>query len=40
MELQLQVIQLLFQFNNGSISYEIQQQQKGKKLRKNIKTIL
>jgi hypothetical protein len=31
MELQLQVIQLLLQFNNGSISYESQQQKREKR---------
>jgi hypothetical protein len=34
MELQLQVIQLLLQFNNGSISYESQQQKREKKIEK------
>jgi hypothetical protein len=34
MELQLQVIQLLLQFNNGSISYESQQQKNEKKIEK------
>jgi hypothetical protein len=40
MELQLKVIQLLLQFNNGSISYENQQQRRGKKFKKRRKTIL
>jgi hypothetical protein len=40
MELQLQIIQLLLQFNNGSISYDSQQQKKKKKLKKKRKTIL
>jgi len=42
MELQLQVIQLLLlQFNNGSISYESQQQKRKKKIwKRRRKTIL
>jgi len=40
MELQLQVIQLLLQFNNGSISYENQQQKRNFFLKKGTKTIL
>jgi hypothetical protein len=37
MELQLQVIQLLLQFNNGSISYESQQQKRKIKFEKKEK---
>jgi hypothetical protein len=37
MELQLQVIQLLLQFNNGSISYENQQQRRKQNSKKGEK---